>query len=123
MFDPNDQNTQQTFDNPASHSHSTHPSRSNPPLDTLKHTSRSSRKPRLRVLWGGLAFLILVLLFVVGVNSLGDSPNYFPPPLVQQLPARVFFLIGAGAVIVLALLLGIFRRIPPLRKPLGWSIG
>ena len=116
MFDPNDQNTLHAIYDPASHSHA------NPPLDTLKQYPRSSRKPRSRVLWGVLAFLTLILLLVVGVNSVGDSPNYFPPALTQQLPAQVFFLIGVGTILVLALLLGIFRR-TPLRKPLGWTVG
>jgi hypothetical protein len=122
MFHSNDQNTLHTIYDPASSSHSTHPSHSNLPLDTLKQYPRSSRKPRLRVLWGGLVFLALVLLLVVGGHSLGDSPSYFPPPQAQQLPAQVFFWIGLGTFLVLALLLAIFRR-TPFRKPLGWTIG
>lgn len=122
MFDPNDQNTLQTLYNPASHSHSNHPSDANPPLDTLKQYPRSSRKPRSRVLWGGLAFLTLVLLCVVGALFLRNSPNYFPPTLAQQIPVLAFFLTGLGGILALVLLLGIFRR-TPLRKPLAWTIG
>ncbi len=122
MFEPNDRNTLHTLYDPTSHSHSNHLSHVDPPLDTLKQYPRPSRKPRSRVLWGGLAFLALVLLLVMGVNSVGDRPNYFPPALAQQLPAQVFFLIGVGTILVLALLLGIFRR-TSLRKPLGWTVG
>lgn len=122
MFDPNDQNTLQTLYDPASHSSSNHPPHSKSQLDGLKQYPRPSRKPHSRGLWGYLAFLTLVLLLVVGVIFLGDRQNYFPPPLVQQLSVHVFFLIGIGAMIVLALLLGIFRH-TPLRKPLIWIMG
>lgn len=113
MFHSNDQNTLSTIYDSASSSHS------NAPLNTFKHSPRSSRP---RILWGGLAFLILVLSLVVGGNALGNSPNYFPPPSAQQLPAHMFFWIGLGTLLVLVLLLGVFRR-TPLRKPLGWTIG
>lgn len=122
MFDPNDQNKLQPLDSPASSSHSNHPSHANAPLDTRKQYPRSSRKLRSRVLWGCLTFLTLVLLLVVGINSVGNSPNYFPPALAQQFPVQVFLLIGVGTILVLALLLGIFRR-TPLRKPLGGTVG
>src|SRR5450432_1524119 len=72
-----------TMFDPASHSHS------NLQLDTLKQYPRPSLKPRSRGLWRYLAFLALVLLLMVGVISLGDSPNYFPPILVQQFPVQL----------------------------------
>ena len=122
MFDPNDQNTQQTLYNPASHSHSNYLSHANPPLDTLKQYPRPSRKPRSRVLWGGLTFLTLLLFFIVGAISLRNSPNYFPPTLAQQISVQALLLTGLGGILALGLLLGTFRR-TPLRKPLAWTIG
>ncbi|HEY0753528.1 MAG TPA: hypothetical protein VGD98_06165 [Ktedonobacteraceae bacterium] len=122
MFNPNDQNTLQALSDPASGSHANQPSHANPQLNALKQYPRSSRKPRSRGFWGYLAFPILIFLLVVGVIFLGDRPDYFPPPLIQQFSVQVFFLSGIGAMIVLALLLGIFRR-TPLRKPLLWSMG
>jgi plastocyanin len=122
MFEPNDRNTLHTLYDPATHSHSNHLSHSNPQLDTLKQYPRPSRKPRSRGLWGWFAFLTLVLLLVVGVISLGDSPNYFPPPLLQPLSVQVLFLIDIGAILVLALLQRIFWH-TPLRKSLGWIMG
>ena len=121
MFDTNDQNTLQTYSDPASHSRSNYPSHANPPLNTLKHY-RPGRKTRSRVLWGGLAFLTLVLLCVVGAIALRNSPNYFPPTLAQRISVQAFFLTGLGGILALGLLLGIFRR-APLRKPLAWTIG
>jgi hypothetical protein len=118
MFDPNDKNTLYTLDDPDSHYHSNHLSHSNPQLDTLKRYPRPSRS----ALWGWLASLTLVLLLTVGVISLGDSPNYFPPTLVQQLAVQVLFLIGIGAILVLALVQRIFWP-TPLRKSLGWIMG
>jgi len=102
MFDPNDRNTLQALHDPASHSHA------NPQLDT----SRPGRRLRSRILWGGLALLALVILLVVGVKTLGNNPNYFPAPLAQQIPVPVLFLIDIGIILVLALVLRIFWRVP-----------
>ncbi len=119
MLEQNAKNTRQTVYDLAPHSHTNHPSTSSPQLEAPRPYPCSTRS---RGLWRFLAFLILVLLFVVGAISLGDRPNYFPPTLAQQLSVQVVLLIGFGVMLVLALLQGIFRR-TPLRKPLLWSMG
>lgn len=122
MFETDHQSELHTLSDTASH-HPTNPlSHANPSLETLKQASRPGHRPRSRSSWGYLAFLILLLLLIVGALFLGNSPHYFPPTLLQQLSVQVLFLIGIGAVLVLALVQSIFWH-TSLRASLGWIAG
>lgn len=72
-----------------------------------------NRHPRSHVLWGCLIFLTLatlVLLLVVKALSLVNTPGYFPPVFLQQLPVPLFLTIGVGPILMIRLVIGIARR-------------